>query len=89
MALGAHARGILRTVVGQALALALVGVTIGLAVAFALSRVLASALYDVSTTDPLTFVVVPLVLLAVAVSASYLPARRAASVRPIVALRYE
>jgi ABC-type antimicrobial peptide transport system permease subunit len=62
---------------------------VGLALALALSRVMATMLYDVSATDPATFVLVPLVLLAIAAMACYVPARRAMRVDPIVALRAE
>ncbi len=89
MALGARSTDVLRSVVGQGLRLALIGTGLGLVGAFALTRVIASLLYDVSPTDPLTFVVVSLILLGVAALASYLPARRAARIDPIVALRYE
>ncbi len=89
MALGATSIDVLRSVVGQGLRLTLLGTVIGLAGAVALTRVIASLLYDVSPTDPLTFVCVSLVLLGVAALASYLPARRAARIDPMVALRYE
>jgi len=76
-------------VVGQGLKLTLLGTSIGLAGALGLTRVIASLLYDVSPTDPLTFAFVSLVLIGVAALASYLPARRAARIDPMVALRYE
>jgi putative ABC transport system permease protein len=89
MALGAGQREILRLVVGQGMRLALLGVGIGLAVALALMRLLASLLFEVSATDPVTFVSIALLLAGVAFLACWIPARRAARVDPLVALRCE
>jgi predicted permease len=89
MALGARRTEVLRLVVGQGTRLALIGVAIGLAGALALTRLMGSLLYGVRATDPLTYLAVAVLLMIVAVSASYLPARRAMQVDPIVALRYE
>jgi predicted permease len=89
MAMGAQSGGVLRLVVGQGMRLALAGLGVGLLVAFAAMRVLSSLLFGVSAHDPLTFSGVSLVLAAAAILACYFPARRAASVDPLVALRYE
>jgi putative ABC transport system permease protein len=89
MALGARESTVARMVVREALAVVGLGLLLGTFGALALTRVLASLLYDVSPTDPATFLSVAVVLAAVAVTASYLPARRAARVDPIVALRQE
>ena len=89
MALGAERRDVLGLVVRESLRLTLVGILLGVAGALALTRLLTSFLYAVRPTDPLTFLVVPAGLVAVAILASYIPARRAAKVDPMVALRYE
>ena len=89
MALGAPGRGVLRLVIGQGLALVIVGVALGLAVALAFSRVLAGLLFRVSATDPAIFAIVPALLLLTALVASYPPARRATRVDPLTALRCE
>ena len=89
MALGAQQTSILRMVLGQGLWLALIGVALGIAGALGVTRVLSSMLFGVKPTDPWTFAGVSLGLLAVALLASYIPARRAMRVDPMVALRYE
>ena len=80
---------VLRLVVRQGLTLAAIGVVVGLVGAFGITRVIQSLLYNVSTTDPISFLGVSIFLSVIAVLASYLPARRATTVDPIVALRME
>jgi predicted permease len=88
-ALGAQPRGILQRVIGEALTLAGVGIVLGTIVGLALSRTMSSVLYGVRSNDPLTFVSVSALVGVLALLASYFPARRAAKVDPIVALRSE
>ena len=89
MALGAQRADMLKMTVRQGLKLVLVGLTLGLAAAFILTRVMSTLLFGISATDPVTYVTISLILLAVAAAASYIPALRATKVDPMVALRYE
>jgi putative ABC transport system permease protein len=89
MALGADARSVLRMILRQGLVLALTGVLVGLAAAFALTRLMSSVLYGVSATDPLTFLISSVALVGVVLGACFVPARRATKVDPMIALRCE
>jgi putative ABC transport system permease protein len=89
MAVGAQPGDVLRLVVGQGLRLGIVGVLIGVVGALAISRIIASLLFNTSTGDPITYVSVSSIFLGIAILASYLPARRAARFDPMVALRWE
>ena len=89
MALGAQQKDVLRLVLRQGARIAFFGVAIGLAAAVALARALSSLLFSVSSSDPITFAAVSILLVAVALLACYIPARRALRVDPIIALRYE
>jgi putative ABC transport system permease protein len=89
IALGAQRSNVFRLVLGQGLKLALIGICIGLAASFELTRLMASQLYGLSATDPLTFAGVAIVLAFVALLACYFPARRATRVDPMIALRHE
>ncbi len=89
LALGAQIGDVLRLILGQGMLVIMVGIAIGLGAAFALLRVMKGLLFEVSETDPLTFVAITLGLTFVALLACYIPARRATKVDPLVALRYE
>jgi predicted permease len=89
IALGAQAKDVLKMVASRGLSLALTGVSAGLVGAFSLTRLMESLLFEVSATDPVTFAGISLLIAAAAMIASYIPARRATRVDPMVALRYE
>jgi len=89
VALGASSQNVLAMILGQGLRTVLIGVVIGVAGSFALTRAIQSLLFGVSASDPLTFMAVIVLLIAIALLACYIPARRAAKVDPMVALRYE
>lgn len=89
MALGAGQSSVLRLVLGNGMRLTMLGIVLGTAGAFALTRLMKSFLFHVTPTDPATFVEVALFLFLVALLASYIPARRATRVDPVIALRYE
>jgi ABC-type antimicrobial peptide transport system permease subunit len=89
IALGAGSQDMLRLVIVQGLRLAGIGMAIGLAGAFGLTRLLSSLLFGVKATDPMAFAIVVVTLAAVAGIATYIPARRATRIDPVIALRYE
>jgi putative ABC transport system permease protein len=89
MALGAQQLHVLKMIFGQSLVMLLIGTVIGLAGAFALTRLMSTLLFGITATDPLTYLSVVGILTFVALLACYIPARRAAKVDPLIALRYE
>ena len=89
MALGAKQSDVLRLVLVEGLRLTMLGVVLGIAGALASTRVLTNLLFEVKPTDPMTFIGLSFLLAVVALLASYIPARRATKVDPLVALRYE
>ena len=89
MALGARQLDVLKLMVGQGMSLVVIGLMLGLAGAYVTTRLMTSLLFGVTAKDPITFLVVTVVLAIVAFLACYIPARRATKVDPLVALRYE
>jgi len=89
MALGAQTAAVLKLALGYGMKLVIIGIAIGLIAAFALTRLMSTLLFGVTATDPTTFALISLLLIGVAALASYIPARRATKVDPIIALRYE
>jgi len=89
IALGAQQNNVMRLILGEGMLVILIGLAIGLAGSLAVTRFLSSLLFGVTTTDPITFAAVAVLLAVVALAACYIPARRAMRVDPIVALRHE
>ena len=89
MAIGAQPRDVFKMVIGQGMTLALIGVGLGLIGAFALTRLMATMLFDIAPTDPTTFAVIAVLLIGVALLACFIPGRRATKVDPVISLRYE
>jgi ABC-type antimicrobial peptide transport system permease subunit len=89
MALGARQLDVLKLIVGQGMSLVVIGLALGLAGAFATTRLMSTLLFDVTAKDPVTFALVTFALAFVALVACCIPARRATKVDPLVALRYE
>jgi putative ABC transport system permease protein len=89
MALGAQTGAVLKLALGYGMKLVIIGIAIGLIAAFALTRLMSTLLFGVTATDPITFTLISLLLICVAALASYIPARRATKVDPVIALRYE
>ena len=89
LALGAHPSNILRWVANLAAKLVLVGILVGVGLAFGLTRVISAVLFGITPTDPTTFLIVAITLALVACAACYIPARRATKLDPLVSLRYE
>jgi putative ABC transport system permease protein len=89
LAMGARSTDVIKLIAGRGVGLALAGVVAGLALSFALTRLMTGLLYEVSPTDTATFAIISIILALAAMIAAYLPARRAAQIDPVTALRYE